>query len=909
MDCLVTIKIGSEKFSYFQSVSEDNPQITLEQIVQNLVSGKSGGLRYFNKTNTLVSKNDLLDRIADVVDDKASAKSGGMYLKSVFEGSAVSVNYDSAIKDLESKIKKSDNPALKEQLQKLKALKAKENVHKSMITNMTLADLQKMYSSISFPDVGLRENENILFVEETNFHNVSLGNSIKIGDQIVYLVSNYYDALKLAGYLNTRAAIQNLDESSFNDIVKDRFDLAMDKIRTIAGNLTLSNLQALRYFYANPHKFLYVTYSDGFKEVDLYSEMLQLIKAELLEKYSRKQHSDPLINAIIQRASWNTSWKNYSISKEALKDIFGMFPELTQDVNFDEIKDPELIAKLSSYFSSKFFPVKKIKISKQKVIITLAHQNLGQASISYDQLVAMQKEGPLDGGYYIYKISENKFAVSTKSMLTLQSSAVTFNTREEALKYIQTRAIAQSIASTFNKDKIRQKLEQGIYQFETKKKYSPNEEVTLMSYDEDISDRTLMSGEKALIKNPENVELLKLSVERFQGVAQVILNRTDIDFNHDPNKAALFLYEIEKSGDGNTILSRDIQIDPNVVNQIIQKINGLPSKSYIVLQKTTATKYNKAKQDVLYLQEIREAQSGASYEDKVPTKQVLTRFAQVLNANYRASLKKGQTYSPLIQVINNSDLKKYNLQQYSGIKGFVKNGTIYLNSSVASLSDLYHEYAHLFLGIIKTLRLQDYINLLERLSNNYYIVNTMNELKKEDAYKNSNYYDLVEEAVVHMLSNYVMYKSNFEDTMKLLSPQDGELIVSMHDLVTQQNKSEALAFIQQLAGKFNEDQLSELAANIEAEKWDKAEQTLQSLVKVASEEEDLDALFNSAIKQLNGKISNTLDNFFNSLNSHLVSFLSEKSDLAFNIDTMKNRRNSYKLDLLIKNGIIEQKCE
>lgn len=907
MDCLVTIKIGSEKFSYFQSASEDNPQITLEQIVQNLISGKAGGLRYFNKLNTLVSKNDLLDRIADVVDDKASAKSGGMYLRSVFEGSAVSINYDSAIKELESKIKKNDSPALKEQLQKLKALKAKENVHKSIITNMTLADLKKMYTSIQFPDVGLRDNENILFVEDTNFHNVSLGNSIKVGDQTIYLISNYYDALKLAGYLNTRAAIQNVDEDSFNDIVKDRFDLALNKIRDIAGNLTMSNLQALRYFYAHPHKFLYVTYSDGFKEVDLYSEMIGLIKTELLEKYSRRQHEDPIINAIMQRASWNTSWKNYSISKEALKDILGMYPDITQDMLAEDIKDEELISKLSSYFASKFFPIKKIRISKQKVIISLAYQNLGQASVSYDQLQAMQKEGPLDGGYYIYKISDDKFVVSTKSMLTLGSYGTTFSNRDAALSYIRSRAIATSIASSFDKNRIRPTLESGIFSLEAKKKYSPNEEITILQYDEDLSERTLMQGDKALIKNPENVKLLKYSVERLQQVANSMLGRSDIEFNHDPNKAALFLYEIEKLSDGNTVLDDSLK-DNEQVPEIVNKINSISSRNYIVLQKTNSTKYNKVDQDVVYLQEIKAPAQGASYEDKIPTRQVLTRFAQVLNANYRASLKQGQTYKPLIQIITNADLKQYNLQQYSGIKGFVKNGVIYLNSSIASLSDLYHEYAHLFLGMIKTLQLEEYVKLLERLSNNYYVVNKMNELRKEDVYKNINYYDLVEEAVVHMLSDHVMYRANFEDTMKLLSPEEGELIVKLHDVLTTQNKDEALKFIDQLSGKFDAKGIDNLVESINKEEWDKAEENLQALVKVKSSEEDLDDLFKQAMKQLNGKISNNLGNFFNSLNSYIVSFLNEKSDLAFNIDTLRNRRNSHKLDLLMKDGIIEQKC-
>lgn len=48
----------------------------------------------------------------------------------------------------------------------------------------------------------------------------------------------------------------------------------------------------------------------------------------------------------------------------------------------------------------------------------------------------------------------------------------------------------------------------------------------------------------------------------------------------------------------------------------------------------------------------------------------------------------------------------------SNVKGFVRNGEIYINSSNATDEDLFHEYTHIMLGILKAKNYENYQDLV-----------------------------------------------------------------------------------------------------------------------------------------------------------------------------------------------------
>ena len=65
-----------------------------------------------------------------------------------------------------------------------------------------------------------------------------------------------------------------------------------------------------------------------------------------------------------------------------------------------------------------------------------------------------------------------------------------------------------------------------------------------------------------------------------------------------------------------------------------------------------------------------------------------------------------------------------NLKQIEGLnnlidedtRGFVYNGKIYINSSVATSKDIFHEYTHLILGMIKASDIDTYLDIINRIT-------------------------------------------------------------------------------------------------------------------------------------------------------------------------------------------------
>ena len=924
--CLVTIKIGSNKFSYFQESEGETPQISIRDIAETL--NTKDNIAYI-KTDNKVTVSKLLDAIISVVEQNKSSKGGKKYLQSVFSGDDVSVNFESVKKDLDKQRSRGVTQVnqLKQDIENLDKL----NKTKYIVSNSTLGDLREKYPSIKFPELALNDNESILEVKDTTYHNVSLGNSLKVGDQTVYLVSNYYDALKLSSYLTIRKGLADITEEEFNQIVEDKYKPAFDIIRKRIGSSTVSDLKCLQYFFSNPHKFLYSTYkttnSEGnIIDADLYSDLIQLLKGDLLDRYVRNQYDDPFINAIFQRSTWNASWKSYSIPFETIKDIAGMFPDL--DINFnyvvqgtnevinvlDEDEDAvdaqkKVVEIIKDYFTSKGIAIDTIKVKKKKLIIKLAYTTLLDTDLTYESISTMQRSKAYDGGYYIYNNpGQNKFIVSQKRSIRLSDSVSTFSTKEDAEAYIKNKARTSTMGGDFDRSRIVTKIEQGIMEIHPNKEYSSLQELSVIEYPESFDGRRLTSGVNSIIQLPENIEWLKETVETFQAELNRKSPGTVIDFNHDSNLAILFLYEAENIKSGTKTIIDDL--DADAIKSIWESISNLNKKDYLVLRKVKATKFNRRKEDSVYLQEIVEPEyeSKTSYEDRLPIKQVLSQLAKSLNAHYR--LHSGKS-GDIVRIITNSELKTFGVN-YQGVKGFVKNGIIYINASIANIDDLYHEYAHLFLGILKSVNPQGYEDLLNKLYNNRFIQEEKQKLKQRQAYQNINDYDLTEEALVSQLANYVLRESDFNDILELLDPEDAKVY---NDLIEHIDNPEYVRTTLRTIRKVKDGDIdSDIDGVIELINKKRAKSKIaQAIKKVlfkASDLGEIDKLVENCLNKLGSKVSSgNLKGFLVGFNSQMTKFFNEKSDLLFKVDTLDSRKRSATLNKLIEEKQVIENCE
>lgn len=96
------------------------------------------------------------------------------------------------------------------------------------------------------------------------------------------------------------------------------------------------------------------------------------------------------------------------------------------------------------------------------------------------------------------------------------------------------------------------------------------------------------------------------------------------------------------------------------------------------------------------------------------------------------------------------------------VRAFVHNGQIYINTSNADISDLFHEISHLFLGAIKVRDFDSYEEILDRIVNNKKNAKRFESIYKykKSSYANLAETDLVEEAVVELIAEK-MFKQDF----------------------------------------------------------------------------------------------------------------------------------------------------
>lgn len=268
-------------------------------------------------------------------------------------------------------------------------------------------------------------------------------------------------------------------------------------------------------------------------------------------------------------------------------------------------------------------------------------------------------------------------------------------------------------------------------------------------------------------------QLMGLTVPEFQ---QRLSNVPNIQKINTPEKAAAFLllvFNKLKQADFNEInksksvdfLTELLSINySDVIGSVINYIDTASTKSYYVEKLTspkTPIRGEKQKTAILKLLE-----SGGTSVDVSGTKvgditvdefigQTLTGAIDFFKKQYGVDVV-SMTSSELLAYSNENNL---NLEKkIDGIKAFIHNGTIYINTTNAKTSDLFHEISHIFLGVLKVKYPVGYQQIIQEYQG------------KKDTYKKkinwieTNYsefamQDKIEEAVVDMIADE-MFKDN-----------------------------------------------------------------------------------------------------------------------------------------------------
>ena len=97
--------------------------------------------------------------------------------------------------------------------------------------------------------------------------------------------------------------------------------------------------------------------------------------------------------------------------------------------------------------------------------------------------------------------------------------------------------------------------------------------------------------------------------------------------------------------------------------------------------------------------------------------------------------------------------KEWEQEMPSDVNGFVKNGEIYINSSNATEEDLFHEYTHIMLGVLRAKNYENYQDLVTLVAESEGAKRVKNSLRGK--YANLAEQDLNEEVFAEMFARYM----------------------------------------------------------------------------------------------------------------------------------------------------------
>lgn len=252
-----------------------------------------------------------------------------------------------------------------------------------------------------------------------------------------------------------------------------------------------------------------------------------------------------------------------------------------------------------------------------------------------------------------------------------------------------------------------------------------------------------------------------------------------VDFNSDKimellqkyvdtaEKAACFIYELNsKMG---TVRNK---LSVKEFNNILETIKEATYKYYVVesvsepykggvkkgFKKYVSSSENGSLEKATYRTLVTEVQSaeivnGIVQSDSksgrlIPTIRLLRDLAQKIQDKLNITIHI-ETQSTLEDLF-----KEWGEEMPSQVNGFIKNGEIYINSSVASTNTLLHEFTHIILGVLKAKNFDNYYDLVNLVGNHESAKYKKKQIKK--LYPNRAESDINEEVFADLFAASMM---------------------------------------------------------------------------------------------------------------------------------------------------------
>lgn len=555
-------------------------------------------------------------------------------------------------------------------------------------------------------------------------------------------------------------------------------------------------LELLRDFMDNSSKYYGLTYTlDGVTQ-SIYTELNNVLKEIEGKKVKEALYQDIFANEVVSNSKWSPARKKHYIRKsdfiQALRvkladlqskkdgldqnsDMYKANTALSQAVDRFlklENKTPKhwneiinlLIDSTDDEFSYSLDSMERDVIYLNNVPRTLEQR---YADFTYKSLSVLKPAGLPYKGFNIY-VSPNGNYYYSRHILTTRSYGKKYKSREDCIK-----AIEQGIQN----NPINQ---QSLIEFKTRGErdvvYTPNKflpgQVIKSLNIRFKQSQQLNEVEQDLIYNSglNNGNNLNRFYDYVMGIVDTkipdYVRKQLVKVIDTAEKAACFIYALnEQEGTDRTKISQA------VLDSILKRITEA-SYEYFVIEsvgsRTSASdKYGfktyslttaeGTQKKGTYKTLITQIQPAEIHNNLVSTDEQTARLAPSIRLLNDLSKKIQDKLGVTIHVETQSTLeelfKEWGQEMPSNIKGFVKNGEIYINSSNATDEDLFHEYTHIMLGVLKAKNYENYQDLVTLVAEADGAKQIKNSLREQ--YANLAEQDLNEEVFAEMFARYM----------------------------------------------------------------------------------------------------------------------------------------------------------
>ncbi len=398
------------------------------------------------------------------------------------------------------------------------------------------------------------------------------------------------------------------------------------------------------------------------------------------------------------------------------------------------------------------------KESAKQLILSFPYSSLGEVyNFGYDSKylfspVKAEEGVDTDGmyhGVYIYKYYNpstkiTHYAIS-RSIISPNSYSQTFGSLEAAKAKIDSWNETQTLR------------EAGLYSIKMHPTTPRTSKIELKGVKEGQIITTLDIQLPNISKFPEIFkQVLDGTLTDFRKVFPDIEGIETLD---TPEKAAAFVYLFTKglktAENKNTDINQLIKSNQKLGKEIVDQINKAETKSYLVeeMRGNIATlKYlenNGNKIDITgkFGDEAATKPTTASMEQAV--KYFNDKFGIAINTMSQTEL---------------NDFGKQNNIDVKNIRAFIYDGQIYINSSNANVSDVFHEMSHIFLGVLKAKYPDSYQAIITKYQQSPKFKNNFKYI--EVAYNNFAMQDKLEECVADIIADKMFQKQSLINEFK-----------------------------------------------------------------------------------------------------------------------------------------------